>query len=136
MRGNNGNDTIYGGSGDDSIMGDSGRDVMGGGSGADKFTFDDGDTATYGLRDRIMDFSDTEGDTIDLHWIDARTNEAGDQGFVWIASAAFFEEGQLRYYSVGGDIIVEGNTDVDLSPEFQLQVKGGNWTPSYSDFML
>ena len=93
VRGNEGNDRVYGGFGDDGyVMGDEGRDTLWGGSGADRFRFDDGDSGTYALRDRIADFSEAEGDRIDLHWIDARSSQSGDQGFVWIATLDFFAE--------------------------------------------
>jgi serralysin len=55
-----GNDIIVGGSGNDLIAGSDGRDVLTGGVGADSFFYTN---STQG-RDRITDFSSSEGDTI------------------------------------------------------------------------
>ncbi len=60
-----GNDILGGGGGDDALRGGLGKDTLTGGAGADHFVFD---TRPDGIanRDRILDFSSAEGDTIDL----------------------------------------------------------------------
>jgi Ca2+-binding RTX toxin-like protein len=61
VRGGQDNDIVRGGAGDDFVSGDKGDDTMTGGSGADSFhTFGDA-----GL-DRVVDFSASEGDRVQL----------------------------------------------------------------------
>lgn len=59
--GNGGDDVIYGLGGDDVLYGGSGIDFLFGGDGADTFVFDD---ATE--RDHVHDFSNTDGDILDV----------------------------------------------------------------------
>ena len=59
-----GNDTIYGGLDDDIIFGQAGVDTLYGGQGSDVFSFEA--TTAFGSIDTIKDFSDIEGDSIDI----------------------------------------------------------------------
>jgi len=61
--GGSGNDIIYGQEGNDTISGGLGNDTLSGGSGADTFVFSESGTANL---DHIIDFSDSQGDKIDL----------------------------------------------------------------------
>ncbi|MBR0717279.1 VCBS domain-containing protein [Bradyrhizobium liaoningense] len=61
LYGDGGNDVIYGGSGNDLISGGTGTDTLTGNAGADTFVF-----AAHDGNDRITDFSDAQGDKIDL----------------------------------------------------------------------
>lgn len=61
IRGGQGNDVLYGGDGNDWISGDLGDDTIWGGAGADTFHT----SAGSGI-DRIMDFSQAQGDRIQL----------------------------------------------------------------------
>ncbi|WP_441276863.1 T1SS-143 repeat domain-containing protein [Tardiphaga sp. 172_B4_N1_3] len=63
LDGGAGNDTIYGGGGNDTIIGGIGNDTLYGGSGGDIFKF--AETGAANL-DKILDFSNAEGDKIDL----------------------------------------------------------------------
>ncbi|MGZ9063454.1 MAG: M10 family metallopeptidase C-terminal domain-containing protein, partial [Allosphingosinicella sp.] len=82
------NDTLKGGGQADLIHGNLGADTLAGGGGADMFRYDSIAESTSASRDQILDF--TPGtDKIDLSRIDARTNLAGDQAFIWIGSTAF-----------------------------------------------
>jgi Ca2+-binding RTX toxin-like protein len=74
LHGGAGNDTLYGGQGDDVLFGEDGDDtlvggvgtnVLTGGAGADHFVIN-----TLG-HDTITDFTETDGDKIDLSQIDA-----------------------------------------------------------------
>jgi len=58
-----GNDIIYGQEGNDTISGGLGNDTLSGGSGADTFVFSESGTENL---DHIIDFSDGQGDKIDL----------------------------------------------------------------------
>lgn len=61
-----GNDTIYAFGGDDTLDGGAGKDILWGDGGADTFRF-----AGKNGRDAIMDFTETDGDRIDLSRIAA-----------------------------------------------------------------
>nr|WP_289711831.1 type I secretion C-terminal target domain-containing protein [Aeromonas taiwanensis] len=76
LSGGSGNDTLYGGTGNDVLSGGLGNDILVGGlgddilkgdAGADAFTWLKGDTETGKVaKDYIVDFSKSEGDTLDL----------------------------------------------------------------------
>ncbi|MGZ8286740.1 MAG: M10 family metallopeptidase C-terminal domain-containing protein, partial [Allosphingosinicella sp.] len=81
-------DTLKGGGQVDMIHGNLGADTLAGNGGADTFRYDSTAESNSASRDQILDF--TPGtDKIDLSRIDARTNLAGDQAFIWIGSTAF-----------------------------------------------
>ncbi len=61
--GGKGNDTVDGGSGDDIVKGGFGNDTLRGGHGADTFVFAENDGSAT---DTIVDYSETDGDTIAL----------------------------------------------------------------------
>ncbi|MGM4961962.1 T1SS-143 repeat domain-containing protein [Tardiphaga sp. 1201_B9_N1_1] len=63
LTGSTSNDTIYGGGGNDTIIGGIGNDTLSGGSGADTFKF--AETGASNV-DSILDFSNGEGDKIDI----------------------------------------------------------------------
>ncbi|QTP55942.1 type I secretion C-terminal target domain-containing protein [Billgrantia sulfidoxydans] len=68
LYGGEGNDQLFGGNGGDTLIGGPGDDILWGGAGADTFKWmlgDQGSVDTPAV-DRIMDFSKTEGDRIDL----------------------------------------------------------------------
>lgn len=68
LYGGEGNDQLFGGNGGDTLIGGQGDDILWGGEGADTFKWmlgDQGSVDTPAV-DRIMDFSKTEGDKIDL----------------------------------------------------------------------
>ncbi len=93
------NDYVSGNDGNDQLNGGDGRDMMTGGDGSDTFVFNAaGETTDTGSnRDRIRDFSQTEGDLIDLSGIDAAT-APGDQMFTFIGTSAFSgAEGELQF---------------------------------------
>ncbi|MCC5624375.1 hypothetical protein [Nostoc sp. CHAB 5715] len=101
-----------------------GTDTLYGGTGNDVFQFDSVSDSQPGLsRDIIKDFVGNgifAGDLIDLSRIDANTNIVGDQAFTYIGSGAFTAPGQIRY---SGDIL-QGNTDSNLSANFEIQLEG------------
>lgn len=137
LRGEYGNDTIDGGSGNDAIYGDAGRDYLTGGAGADVFHFRAGDIpgTTASTTDRIYDFSQAQGDQIDLSAIDAIAG-GGDNAFTFIGGAAFTNvAGQLRYASSAGSTSVYGDINGDGAADFAIQIDG---TIAFgaSDFVL
>ncbi|MDF3024344.1 MAG: hemolysin-type calcium-binding repeat family protein [Alphaproteobacteria bacterium] len=63
LDGGSGSDTLTGGLGDDILTGGAGADTLTGGSGADTFRVD----RAGGAPDHVTDFSEAQGDRIDLH---------------------------------------------------------------------
>jgi Ca2+-binding RTX toxin-like protein len=74
-----GADVLRGGAGDDLLSGYVGADRLRGGTGADVFRFDDSDSPAH-ARDVILDFTQIEGDRIDLTWVGGLTFR-GEAGF-------------------------------------------------------
>lgn len=126
VRGGLGADYVLGGDGGDRLSGDAGKDVIYGGEGADILIFAEGDTgATRGSADRLMDFSQDDGDRINLAAIDADSDQAGVQGFSFIGSDAFSgAAGELRYNmdSVKGRTFIEGDVDGDGTADFVIKL--------------
>ncbi|MBV9528972.1 calcium-binding protein, partial [Sphingomonas sp.] len=127
LDGGGANDTLRGGNGDDVLIGGAGRDNLYGGAGSDTFVFHDGDFAgvTPSSADWILDFSQTEGDRIDLHLVDAQTTVDGMQAFDFIGSAAFDgQAGELRYEEVGSTTYLTGDTNGDGTADFMIRING------------
>lgn len=130
-----GNDRIVGGSGGDDIVGGAGRDVMTGGSQSDVFIFQTASDSAFGsTRDVITDFLPGT-DWIDLCSVDANDGNVGNQAFEFIGTSAFTGAGQLRVEQVDGKTMIFGNTDADLTAEFQIELTG-TLTLHGSDFVL
>lgn len=111
------------------INGGAGADTMRGGGGNDLFEFRDNSFA--GLRpstcDRIVDFSQDQGDSIDLHLVDADTATAGRQDFAFIGTGAFTgAAGQLRYEVINDNTYVYGDTNGDGAADFMIRLDGGH----------
>ena len=126
LLGQAGNDTLDGGSGNDIVDGGTGRDFLTGGDGADRFRFDDGDySGTSAVNsDRIFDFSQAQGDLIDLSRTDAISGGA-DDAFTFIGTAAFSSTaGELRYEQGGAFTLVTGDTDGDGNADFAIRLDG------------
>jgi len=127
MDGSYGNDTITGTAGADTIKGGADRDRLIGGLGADQLTGGRGcDVFIFnsvgelglapGSRDIITDFV-SQVDKIDLFYLDADLNTAGNQSFLYIGAAAFAGlAGELRLANqvLSGDINGDGQADFSL----------------------
>ncbi len=129
LHGYAGNDILVGGSDMDILVGGSGRDVLTGGQGIDFFIFLDAtDSVLGGGRDVITDFNPLDGERIALNAIDANTtNAAGSNdaftAFIGVNTPfAANTPGTLRAVWSATGWIVEGNTDNDTAPEFQIAV--------------
>lgn len=130
LEGGDGADRIVGGAGNDTIIGDSDRDATTGGAGADTFVFrtvDDFDMglgAQYG--DKINDFSQAEGDRVDL-------SELGDLTF--IGTAGFTASGVDEVRNLFGNsssVQIDVNSDGISDAVLQLN----RIAPQASDFVL
>ncbi|WP_299324189.1 Ig-like domain-containing protein [Parasphingopyxis sp.] len=119
--GRNGNDTLNGAASDDRLDGGLGTDILSGGAGLDRFVFEEGDSAAaIADADHIADFSQADGDLIDLEAIDAIAG-GSDDAFSFIGTDAFSNTaGELRYEQVGGDTRIFGDTDGDGMADFTI----------------
>jgi hypothetical protein len=127
LLGGDGNDTLSGGIGNDLVEGGTGRDFLTGGDGLDRFRFDDGHFSgtTDVTADRIFDFSQSQGDRIDLSLTDA-INGGADNAFTFIGTGAFTGvAGQLRFQQFGNSFtLVSGDTNGDGLADFAIRVDG------------
>ena len=93
LLGESGADTLDGGAGDDILIGGLGRDMLTGGAGADVFRFlatdDPIPPNVRVIPETITDFSQADGDRIDLSAIDADATRPGNQAF-WFADGVQF----------------------------------------------
>jgi hypothetical protein len=119
-------DQLLGGDGNDLLVGGAGRDYLSGGTGADLFRFFGGDFAgaTVELADVIFDFSEAEGDRIDLSAIDAFPG-IGDDGFRFLGNAAFTGGGaELRTVQRDGFLLLEGDISPNGVADFAIRLDG------------
>jgi len=136
--GSDANDDIklYGGR--DTFYGAGGSDFMVGGRGADTFLYKSLTDSARDNVDQISDFSQAEGDKIDLSAIDADTVTAGDQAFTFIGTGAFSNTaGELRYVYVedSDNTYIGIDGDGDGSAEFLIMLFG-NIELTAADFAL
>ncbi|EYR81363.1 calcium-binding protein [Shinella sp. DD12] len=123
LRGGAGNDRLFGGNGNDLIEGGRDADVLHGGSGSDTFIFRSVKDSTVSPkgRDVIQDFSQIQGDRIDLKLIDANSKTGGNQAFKYIGADDFHKKaGELRYEKKGGGTIVSGDINGDGKADFSI----------------
>ena len=146
LQGQAGADVLRGQAGNDVLFGGVGADDLYGGTGADRFVFTShsDSNATYGVdviaaADGAIAFEGvgvSGGDRIDLSGIDANLNVAGNQAFVFSASAA---AGTLVLREVNGNTVLEGHVNGDRAVDFQLIIADGGITAyqySADEFLL
>lgn len=130
VTGGAGDDTINGGGGADTITGGAGTDTMTGGDGEDNFVFDAESSANGSTRDVITDFAEAGiagGDTIDVSDVEA--------SFIGTSDFSGEGEAEVRYTVIGGNAIVEVDTDGENGSDFQIQVNDVD-TLVAADFVL
>ncbi len=147
LEGNSGKDTLRGGDGHDRMKGDSGVDTLEGGKGADRLLGgDQADTFVFRARsdstvdsagrDKIGDFSRSEGDKLGLSGIDAKTAAKGNNAFSFIGDDAFDKHaGELRYAHKNGNTLVQGDVNGDGKADFAFVLEGTIGLKA-SDFIL
>jgi hypothetical protein len=117
LRGNVGDDTLVGGLGNDVLKSGPGADVLIGNEGADTFVFrTEGDRPADGF-DRIVDFSQTEDDRIDLSGFKGKLSWRGERGFTE-------DRSEVRYEQKRGDTFVLADLDGDGRADFKLKLEG------------
>ncbi|MFD2450838.1 type I secretion C-terminal target domain-containing protein [Ideonella paludis] len=138
LHGLDGKDTLLGGAGADVLHGGAGVDSLTGGLGADTFLFDLfsdlGNTRT--TTDTIADFSQAQGDRIDLSALDANSLLAGDQAFNYLGAGAFTRHaGELRSVATATGTTIYGDLNGDGVADFLIKVNG-NISLVATDFVL
>ncbi|MBX7542092.1 calcium-binding protein [Qipengyuania sphaerica] len=136
--GGTGNDTLDGGDGNDRLYGENGSDTMTGGAGADSFIFMSAEEmgARLAIADIITDFSQSDGDRINLRNVDASIYVEGDQNFAFIGTSAFSQTaGELRYFQTSTSTIVEMDVDGDGVGDLYIRLDG-QMDLSAGDFIL
>jgi Ca2+-binding RTX toxin-like protein len=123
INGGGGFDTLRGGGGADRLIGGTSQDTIFGGAGADTFiltALQDAPAAGFLFTDYYPDFSEADGDRIDLSAIDANVFAAGDQAFTPIGAEVAFNgvAGELRF--TGG--FLEGDVNGDAVADFQIEL--------------
>jgi serralysin len=122
LEGNGAANILKGGAGNDRIYGAGGADKLYGGSGADLFIFKSYKDSTTTVRDTIYDFSQGQGDRIDLSGIDARSSTGANDAFTFIGEKAFTKvAGQLRYLNKDGDTYLYGDVNGDGVADFSVR---------------
>lgn len=114
-----------------------GNDTLHGDSYSQAFSGAAGNDALYG-RDRVLDFSQTDGDLIDFSAIDANSTIADDQAFSFIGTDAFASgiRGQLRFETRGdGNTWVQADLDGNTAVDFEIMLIGSR-TLTAADFVL
>ncbi|QNM83883.1 hypothetical protein H8M03_06090 [Sphingomonas sabuli] len=138
LTGNALDNVIIGNAANNTLDGRAGADDLRGANGADTFVFRDGEFGgtTGSTADRVMDFSQAQGDRIDLHFVDASSGADGDQAFAFIGAATFSgTAGELRYQVTNGTTYVSGDTNGDGAADFMIRLDGGH-TLVGGDFIL
>jgi Ca2+-binding RTX toxin-like protein len=129
LLGGAGLDTLAGGKGEDVLLGGGGKDIMARGDGNDPSSSMPSTTPASAPPTAISSPTSRAagGDTIDLSALDANALVGGNQAFVFIGTAGFSAAGQLRYQQVGGETVIQANTNNATGTiEFELRVFGSH----------
>lgn len=132
-----GDDNITGSNGANRINAGGGNDTFRGMAGADVFVFGwsgMAEASTIGS-DTIRDFSRSEKDKIDLHYIDALSTVSGNNSFDFIGKADFSGNGQVRYEQRNSATFIQADTDGDRVADLTIKLSG-TLTLYASDFYL
>ena len=123
--GGTGSDNIRSGSGADYIAGGGDRDFLRGGADADIFAYTAlPDSGLDSEHDVILDFSQAEGDVIDLSLLDAIAG-GNDDAFALTGAGgngAFTSAGQIRFEQQGGQTLIQGEVTGDGIADFEIAI--------------
>lgn len=108
------------------MFANAGLNTFEGNGGADDFVFARGTTGkTEAKADTIADFSQADGDQIDLDAWDANTKQNGNQDFAFIDGQKFHgTAGELRFFQDGGDTWIQGDTNGDRKTDLLIKLDG------------
>lgn len=127
LNGGAGNDTLIGGSGNDILVGGAGRDTMSDGTGDDIYRYFSTSESAVGIqRDVILNFNGGF-DRLDLSFIDANLNIAGNQAFSFIGTNNFSGiGGEVRYFTSGNNLILQAKIhgDGNIVADMEIQLNG------------
>lgn len=119
--GNGDANAITGGAGADTLTGGGGADTLTGGAGADRFTLSVASDSPVASPITLSDFSNAEGDRIDLSDMDANTASPADDAFIFLGTVAFSNvAGQLRIQAAGADLQLLGDINGDGTADFVI----------------
>lgn len=114
--GDTGDDVLFGDAGTDSLRGGAGADKLTGGAGGDSFYFDNAAESTQAEQDTIADFSQADGDRINLGQVFPGVLEFRGGG-------AFLNTGgEVRSADLGAYQRVFVNLDTDVDAEMVIRV--------------
>jgi hypothetical protein len=108
------------------MFANAGLNTFEGNGGADDFVFEKGTTGkTAKKADTIADFSQADGDQVDLDAWDADSKQDGNQDFDFIGTAKFHgDAGELRFVQDGGDTWIQGDTNGDRKADLMIRLDG------------
>ncbi len=147
LYGQDGNDTLLGGwgvdhldggTGDDHLTGGKGQDFLTGGSGADTFVYNNFKQSLPGAsnRDIITDFSESDGDKIQLTRIDERVGHKHEAPLHLAGDAFTHTAGELiQYIDSNHNTIIAGDLNGDGVADFEIKLHGVH-TLTASDFIF
>ena len=127
MFGLRGDDTLDGGLRADFLTGGDGNDLLTGGAQRDQFFFNDDEESGVGAgnRDIITDFSQADTDVLRLNRIDGDSTTGGDQDLFFVNGDAFSNTaGEVRFEQIGGDTIIQMDTDGDAVTDMEIELTG------------
>jgi Ca2+-binding RTX toxin-like protein len=135
--GSDGNNTLNGGAGNDRLQGGRGTDKLIGDAGSDTFVFTSLlDSGTGSARDLVHQFSQAEGDRIDVSAI-ATGHASGAFHLTASGGTGAFtgSAGELRYFKSGSLTIIQLDSNGDGSADSEIGLSG-NYTLTSVDFIL
>jgi Ca2+-binding RTX toxin-like protein len=136
LRGGKEGNRFYGEAGSDKLMGNGGADTLVGGGDADEFIYLLTKDSTSKTTDIIVDFSQMQGDKINLKAIDASSRADGDQKFDFIGDDAFSRKaGELRFEFDLDHTYIYGDTNGDKKADFVIKLDT-TVTLTAGDFIL
>lgn len=117
-------DRLKGNSGINLLTGGAGADDLTGGGAADSFVYLRlADSPSGSGHDHIRDFSQVDGDTVDLSAIDALIG-SGNDSFSFIGDNGFDGAGQVRFYQTGGQTIIQVDRNGDGAADLEIALDG------------
>lgn len=117
---------LHGADSGQAMFGNAGLNTFEGNGGADSFVFEKGTTGkTQKKADTVADFSQADGDIIDLSPWDANAKKGGNQAFDFIGGEKFHgKAGELRYVIDGNDTWIQADTNGDRKADLTIHLDG------------